>query len=107
MAIDAGVVLQDALKAAAEVLGEKFALVRTAATAQVTALVANAADIEANQASMTKAEYEMVKRIQTRALAGVLAGYEAIGIVAAEQAAEAAWNVVAAALREATGLAFI
>jgi hypothetical protein len=106
MAIDAQV-LQEALKAAADVLGDKFGFVRTAATAQVTALVANAADIEANKASMTKAEYDMVRRIQTRALAGVLAGYEAIGIVAAEQAAEAAWAVVAAALKASTGLPFI
>jgi len=106
MAIDQQV-LQDALKAAADVLGTKFAFVRTAATAQITALVANAKDIEDNKGSMTQAEYEMVKRIQTRALEGVLAGYEAIGIVAAEQAAQAAWNVVAAALRQSTGLAFI
>lgn len=103
---DAGV-LDDALRAAADVLKGKFALVRFAATAQITALVENAKTIEDNKSSMTADEYEMVKRIQTRALSGVLAGFEAIGIVAAEQAAEAAWNVVAAALKKTTGLPFI
>ncbi len=71
------------------------------------ALIENAKGIEDDKDAMTPDEYELVKRIQKRAFAGTLSGYEAIGIVAAELAAEAAWNVVADALRTATGLAFI
>jgi hypothetical protein len=100
-------VLQDSINAARAVLAGKWPLVETAASAQIQALVVNAQDIEANKDQMTPDEYELVKRIQTRALSGVLAGFEAIGIVAAEQAAAAAWSVVADALRGATGLAFI
>jgi hypothetical protein len=100
-------VLTDALKAAADVLGGKWPVVRQAATFQITALIENAKSIEDNRDRMTADEYELVKRIQQRALTGVLAGFEAIGIVAAEQASEAAWNVVAGALRNATDLTFI
>jgi hypothetical protein len=105
--VDWGSVLVGALSAAEDVLTDKWPLARRAATAQMAALVENAKGIEDDKAAMTPDEYELVKRIQKRAFAGVLAGFEAIGIVAAEQAAEAAWNVVADALRTATGLAFI
>ncbi|MEJ0020915.1 MAG: hypothetical protein WDN25_31080 [Acetobacteraceae bacterium] len=107
MAVDWTQVLAQAVQAAQGVLAGKWPVVRQAATAQITALIANAKAIEDAKDTMTEDEYELVKRIQKRALTGVLAGFEAIGIVAAEQAAEAAWDVVAGALRTATGLAFI
>jgi hypothetical protein len=107
MAVNWNQVLADAIKAAAGVLGGKWSLVQQTASSQITALVENAKSIEVNKGSMTADEYELVKRIQTRALSGVLAGFEAIGIVAAEQAAEAAWGVVASALKTATSLPFI
>jgi hypothetical protein len=100
-------VLQESINAAKDVLAGKWPLVQQAASAQITALIENAKSIEDNKADMTQDEYELVKRIQTRALSGVLAGFEAIGIVAAEQAAAAAWNVAAGALKTATGFAFI
>jgi hypothetical protein len=100
-------VLVNALSAAKDVLADKWPMARRAATAQMAALIENARGIEDDKASLTPDEYELVKRIQKRAFAGVLAGFEAIGIVTAEQAAEAAWNVVADSLRTATGLAFI
>jgi hypothetical protein len=107
MAVNWAEILTDAVKAAENVLAGKWPLVQQAARSQIASLIENGKSIEDNKDSMTADEYELVKRIQTRALSGVLAGYEAIGIVAAEQAAEAAWNVVATALKTATGLAFI
>jgi hypothetical protein len=99
MAIDWAQTLNQSIAAAQGVLAGKWPLVQQAATTQITALIENAKFIEANKDDMTADEYELVKRVQKRALAGVLAGFEAIGIVAAEQAAEAAWNVAAAALK--------
>ena len=107
MSVNWAQVLSDALKAAETVLVGKWPMVQKAATAQITALIENAKSIEDNKEAMTPEEYELVKRIQKRALAGVLAGFEAIGIVAAEQAADAAWGVAATALKVATGLPFI
>jgi hypothetical protein len=107
MAVEWAQVLTDAIKAAESRLGGNWTLVQQAATIQVTALIENAKSIEDNKNAMTPDEYEFVKRIQTRALSGVLAGFEAIGIVAAEQAAEAAWNVAAAALKTEAGIFFV
>ena len=100
-------VLGQALKAAEHQLGGKWPLVRQSATFQIQALVESAAALEGKKGSLSPDECELVKRIQTRALSGILASYEAIGIVAAEQAAEATWGVVAGALKTATGLTFI
>ncbi len=107
MAADWAEVLTEAVQAAEGPLASKWPVVRQAATYQLTALIENAKVLETRKETLSPDEYEFVKRVQKRAFAGILANYEAIGIVAAEQAAEAAWNVVAGALKAATGLAFI
>ena len=107
MATDWSAVLTDAINAAKAVLAGKWPLVQKLATTQVTALVENAKTIEDNKSSMTADEYETTKRIQQNALAGVLTGVEAIGIVTAEQVADAVWNVIVSALKAVPELAFL
>ncbi len=104
---DWSVVLNNAVDAARGVIGSKWPSVAQSATTQIAALVENAASIESNRETMTRHQYETVMINQKRALSGVLSGFEAISIVIAEQAADAAWQVAAVALRGATGLVFI
>jgi len=109
MAIDWGQVEKDAEAAVAGVLANDWQTVKTAASAQLTALIQVAQSIEqqAQAKSITQAEYESLKLGQQRALSGILHSYAAIGIVIAEQAAAAAWDVVAQALRTAYKLPFL
>jgi hypothetical protein len=100
-------VLGQAANAAKAAIGEKWPLVSRAAAQQISLLIANAAFIEENAGEMTELEYKLVTKNQQRAFESVLTGFEAISIVLAEQAFEAAWGVIAGALRTATGLAFI
>jgi|SRR5580693_4866933 hypothetical protein len=104
---DWSIVATNALKAAENVIGAAWPAVASSASAQVAALVATAKYIEDNEAVMTQLEYETARLNQQRALEGVLSGYAAITIVMAQQAAEAAWNVVLAALKTATSLPFL
>jgi hypothetical protein len=85
----------------ASVVGADWAVVAPAAKAQLTALVETAQAIEADRDQMSAAEYNGLRLSQQRALEGVLASYAAISIVVAEQAAAAAWSVVAQALKTA------
>ncbi len=108
MAIDWNQVGSDVQKAVVGVLGNDWKIVKTGASAQITALVSVAQSIE--QASfagtLTKLEYESLKASQQNALSGILHSYAAIGIVVAQQAAAAAWNVVASALTKGLGIPF-
>ena len=101
MAIDWSNIGSAVEQAVAAVVGADWAIVRPAARAQLTALVEIAQAIEADRDNMSAAEYNGLRLSQQRALEGVLASYAAISIVVAEQAAAAAWSVVAQALRTA------
>jgi hypothetical protein len=98
-------VLVNALRAAEQVLAGHWPSVAQAATAQITALVENAKFIEDNSATMSRLEYQATKLNQQRALEGVLKGFEAIGIVIAEQVAAAVWGVVEGALKRIPAVA--
>jgi hypothetical protein len=107
MEVDWDKVLSNAGQAALGKLNSHLPLVANAVKTQTAAMVENGKFIERNKHSMTAAEYDMVKRIYTLAAASVFQSFEAIGIVAAQQAAEAAWNVIATALKTAAGISFI
>jgi len=90
------------------VLGTAWQTVSAAAGPQIQAMISVAQSIETDYANnrLTPAEYQSLKSMQKNALEGILSGYEAIGIVVAEQAAAAAWDVIATALKTAAGIAF-
>jgi hypothetical protein len=100
-------VLGEAVDAAKGAIGEKWPLISRAASQQISLLIANAKFIEQNAGEMTELEYKLVTKNQQRAFESVLTGFEAISIVLAEQAFQAAWSVIAGALKTATGLPFI
>lgn len=88
-------------QAVASVLGADWRVVAPAAKAQITALMQTAQEIEASKDDLSPDEYDALRLTQQRALEGVLSAYAAISIVVAEQAAAAAWNAVAQALKAA------
>ena len=57
-----------------------------------------------NAGKLTDLEYDSLQSMQKNALKGILSSYEAVGILVAEQAAQAAWGVVSQALM--TGAVF-
>jgi hypothetical protein len=101
MAIDWSTVGSSVEQAVTSVVGADWGVVAPAAKAQLSALVQTAQAIEADKDNMSAAEYNGLRLSQQRALEGVLSAYAAISIVVAEQAAAAAWNVVAQALKAA------
>ncbi|MCR0985232.1 hypothetical protein [Roseomonas populi] len=107
MAVDWDGVFSTARQAALARLNSNLPLLLHTVETQTAAMVSNGRFIEENKETMTAEEYEMIQRIQIRATEGVFKAFEGIGIVAAQQAAEAAWEVVAEALRAAAGVAFI
>jgi hypothetical protein len=94
-----------AVKAA---VGSAFGTVSSVVGPQIEAMVAIGQDIEIQheQGKLTKREYESLRRMQKKALEGILSGYEGIGAALAAQAADAAWKVVAAALLKTAGIPF-
>jgi hypothetical protein len=88
-------------QAVAAVIGADWGVVAPAAKAQIAALVQTAQAIEADKDNMSAAEYNGLRLSQQRAVEGVLSAYAAISIVVAEQAAAAAWSIVAQALKTA------
>jgi hypothetical protein len=108
MAIDWTQVGSDVQKAVVGVLGANWQTVKTGASAQITALLMVGQSIETDAAAgtITELEYKSLKASQETALSGILHSYEAIGIVVAQQAAAAAWNVVCAAISKAYALPF-
>src|SRR5262249_28106494 len=97
MAIDWSGTLHDMESAVRGILGANFETAKTRARAQLAAMLTIAQSIEesAIAGTISKLEYESLKASQERALAGILHAYAAIGIAAAEQAAAAAWAVLA------------
>jgi hypothetical protein len=89
-------------------LGSAWGNVSSAAVPQIQAMIAIARNIEAQYASgkLTEDEYKSLRSMQKNALEGILSAYQGIGIVAAEQAADAAWKMISSALLGAAGIPF-
>jgi hypothetical protein len=107
-AINWGQVGNDVRTAVMNVLGGAWGTASRAAVPQIEAMITIGQDIarDAGSGALTQSEYDSLKSMEKNALEGILSAYEAVGIVAAEQAATAAWNVLANALR-AGGFALI
>jgi hypothetical protein len=90
------------------VLGNAFGSVSSAARPQIVAMVAIGRDIETQyeKGQLKEDEYTSLRSMQKNALEGILSGYRGIGALTAEQAADAAWKVVAAALLKSAGIPF-
>jgi hypothetical protein len=98
-------VFNQAASAAASSLGATWTLVAATAQHSIQMLVDTAAYIEVNKASLTPDDCDLLTTNQTLAMKNVLLGYEAIGIVAAEQAVDAAWGVISVALDDTVSAA--
>lgn len=107
MAVNWKQVGTDAVIAVLNVVGNSWQLVSMAARPQLDSMVRIGESIEEsfNAGRLTELEYKSLRSMQKNALEGILSSYEAIGIVVAEQAADAAWNVISQALLKA-GVAF-
>ena len=107
MAIDWTQVGKDVEAAVLNVLKGSWSTVSTAASPQIQEMISIGQSIEKshNQGRLTTLEYNTLRSAQKNALEGILSGYEAIGIVVAEQAADAAWNVISQALIKGAGIA--
>ena len=108
MAIDWAQVGKDVEAAVINVLKTNWNTVSTAAGPQLQAMISIGQSIETshNQGRLTTLEYNTLRSAQKNALEGILSGYEAVGIVTAEEAAAAAWNVISQALIKGAGIAF-
>ena len=108
MAVNWKQVSTDVSLAVLDVLGNSWEVVAMAASPQLDSMVRIGQSIEQsyNAGSLTELEYKSLRSMQRNALKGILSSYEAIGIVVAEQAADAAWNVISQALLNA-GVAFV
>ena len=109
MPIDWGQVGLATLVAAKNIVGANWAHVAIPAAEQIKALVAIGEHIEAEHAAgrMTQENYDMLRSMEKNAVEGVLSADKGIGIVIAEQAAAAAWDVVETALGTVAGFAFV
>jgi hypothetical protein len=107
MAIDWGQVGTEVESAVLKVLGNSWQTVSGVAGPQLEAMVSVGKNIEADHIAhtLTDVEYRSLRSMEKNALEGILSSYEAVGIVTAEQAAEAAWDVISQVLLKA-GVAF-
>jgi len=107
MPIDWQQVSTDVKTAVLQVLGNSWQTVSTAAGPQLAAMVSIGQSIEQSNAAgtLSQTEYQSLRSMEKNAFEGILSSYAAVGIVVAEQAADAAWNVISQALLKA-GLAF-
>jgi hypothetical protein len=108
MAIDWSTVSSQMGTAVEDVVGPAWQNASTGASVQFAALIAAGQQIELNKDSMKQAEYDSLKLMQQRALEGVLQAYEGIALDVAEEAASAAWDVLAGTIKTAyPALAFL
>jgi len=103
--MDWDTILQQAIAAAGQSLGKSLSTIAPAAEHSVSLLIQTAQTIAANNATLEAPEQNMLVNNQKLAMQNVLLGYEDIGILAAEQAVAAAWNVISQALTAALGAA--
>jgi hypothetical protein len=92
---------EKAAQAAEAVLKGAWSRVGPALTTQLEATAKNAAQAELDyqEGNFSEDDYTALKQIQINMLQGVLAGYEGIATLTAEQAVDAAWSVFADALK--------
>ncbi len=107
MAIDWQQVGAEVTNVVVMVLGNSWQTVSNAAGPQIQAMINVAQSIEQsrNVRKLTELEYNSLRSMQKNALEGILISYETVGIVVAEQAAEAAWNIISQTLLK-TGVGF-
>ncbi len=104
MAVDWTQVETDVVAAIKNVVKQEWGVIAASATSQVQALITIGQEIEAGLTAtppITPADYAFLKLSAQRALEGVLQTYAAIGLVVAQQVADAAVNVVVDALKAA------
>ena len=105
---DWGQVAQQAADAAERVIGHAWGQAAGPAEEQIKQMSALAARVEVDYAAvpprLSYDEYESLRDMQKDALAAILNGYEAIAILAVEQAVDAAWAVFETALQAAIRL---
>jgi len=108
MAIDWTQIGKNVEAAVIDVLKGSWSTVSAAAGPQIQAMISIGQSIEQshNQGHLTPLEYNILRSAQKNALEGILSSYEAISIVVAEQAADAAWNVISQALIKGAEVAF-
>jgi hypothetical protein len=98
----------DVETAVKNVLGGAWQNVSGSAGPQIQALASVAQNIEKKYENnkLSEDEYKSLRAMQKNALEGILSSDRAIGIVVAEQAADAAWTVVSSALLKGAGIPF-
>lgn len=104
MAIDWSSVASDVTTAIAGVLGRAWQTNYPAASVQIQSILAAGQQLEQTQSGpnpMSQADYDTLKIMQQRALEGVLSAYQGIALIAAQQAAAAAWTALTTALSTA------
>jgi hypothetical protein len=108
VAINWTTVGKDIAQAVSNVVGPAWQNASAGASVQFAEVIAAGEEIEQSQASMTPQDYDDLKLMQQRALAGVLQTYSGISRDVAEQAAATAWGVIVSALKAAyPALAFL
>jgi hypothetical protein len=101
MSVDWGAVGTGVKTAVAKLVGAAWQNAAAGASTQFAAVIAAGQSIERNKDTMSQSDYNTLKIMQQRALDGVLQTYAGISLDIAQQAAAAAWNVVATALKTA------
>jgi hypothetical protein len=84
-----------------QIVGPAWQNASSGASSQFAAIIAAGQRIEQNKDDMQQIEYDSLKLMQQRALDGVLQTYAGISLDIAQQAAAAAWTVVAGAIKTA------
>ena len=107
MPMDWQQIATDLRTAVMQVLGASWQTVSTAAGPQLDAMIGVGQSIEQSYRAgkLSELEYQSLRSMEKNALEGILSSYAAVGIVTAEEAADAAWSVISQALLKA-GLAF-
>ncbi|WP_244808003.1 hypothetical protein [Caballeronia zhejiangensis] len=101
MSIDKTAVIKEALKKLEEVLQGKFELIAKTAPLQLRLLTENALIIKDPDNGLNDKQRENLHQLQIRNLQDFVLGTKALSIVAAEQAAEAVWEVIINAIGKA------
>jgi hypothetical protein len=101
MQMDWDVVGSEVEREVSSLVGSAWQNASAGASTQFASLLAAGKLIEQNRESMSAEDYEDLKLMQQRALEGVLQTYAGISLDVAQQAAAAAWGVLASALKAA------
>ena len=107
--IDTTSLVQNMLAAVKQVLQLHWSDVRPFAETEMQKLAATAAQIETGQAegTITQAQAQILLSMQANASQAVLTAVETVGMIAAQDAINAAIQVLTAAINKAIGFAFL